>query len=349
MRALVIRSFGGPEVLEPADLPDPVPGVGEVRVRVHAVAVARTKDVATRAGKPPFAQQILVFPHVLGTEHAGVVDSVGSDVDDGLVGMPVVVSAVLSCSRCPACRESHEEACTDFGLVGIHRPGSYAQYCVVPVDNVRRIPPRVSFTEAAALAANGAVASAQLDAGEVGPGDTVLVPGAGGALGATIAALAAFRGARVIGVDRLGDNPRRLAGLPLVALDGADPELPAKIVDLAGSDGLNCVVDNLGITELCEAYLPALGDRGRVVVAGAISHNPVPIRLLQFYLRSQSLIGVRTGNRHQMDRLWQDVAAGFRPPADFVRAMPWIQAQSAHASIQSGQSSGQLVLTMETP
>ncbi|PRY41687.1 alcohol dehydrogenase catalytic domain-containing protein [Umezawaea tangerina] len=349
MKALVIRSFGGPEALEPADLPDPVPGPGEIRVRVHAVAVARTKDVAARAGMPPFAEQIPALPHVLGAEHAGVVDRVGPDADADLVGSRVVVSAVLSCSQCRACRMSREEACAEFGLVGIHRQGSYAQYCVVPVDNVRTIPAEVSFTEAAALAANGAVASAQLDAGDVGPGDTVLVPGAGGALGATVAALAAFRGARVIGVDRLDQNPRRLDGLPLVALDGSDPDLSARILDAAGNGGLNCVVDNLGITALCEAYLPALGDLGRVVVSGAISHDPVPIRLLQFYLRSQSLIGVRTGNRHQVDRLWADVAAGFRPPAGFVHAMPWTQASDAHLSIQSGSSSGQLVLTVEAP
>ncbi|OXM53972.1 alcohol dehydrogenase [Amycolatopsis thailandensis] len=344
MKALVIRVFGGPAVLEMAELPDPEPGPGEVRVRVHAVVVARTKDVAARAGKPPFAPQIKTFPHVLGTEHAGVIDRVGPDLDDGLVGRRVAVSAVLSCSRCRACLVSREEACSEFGLVGIHRQGSYAEYCVVPVDNVREIPAEVAFPEAAALAANGGVASAQLDAGAAGPGTTVLVPGAGGALGVTVAALAAFRGARVIGVDR---RPPRLAGLPLVALDGAADDLPARILEAAGSGGLDCVVDNLGITAWCEAYLPALGALGRVVVSGAVNHDPVPIRLLQFYLRSQSLIGVRTGNRQQIDRLWADVAAGFRLPAGFVHTLSWTRAPDAHASLQSGGTSGQLVLTMD--
>ncbi|RSN39894.1 alcohol dehydrogenase [Amycolatopsis sp. WAC 04197] len=344
MKALVIRAFGGPEVLEEAELPDPVPGPGEARVRVHAVVVARTKDVAARAGKPPFAQQITSLPHVLGTEHAGVIDQVGPGLDDDLVGKRVAVSAVLSCSRCRACGLSREEACSEFRLVGIHRQGSYAEYCVVPVKNVREIPAEVGFVEAAALAANGGVASAQLDAGEVGLDTTVLVPGAGGALGATVAALAAFRGARVIGVDR---RPPRLAGLPLVALDAAAQDLPERILEAVGSAGLDCVVDNLGVTALCEAYLPALGALGRVVVSGAINHDPIPIRLLQFYLRSQSLIGVRTGNRRQIDRLWADVSAGFRPPAGFVHEIPWTQVSDAHASIQSGGTHGQLVLTVD--
>lgn len=345
MKALVIEAFGGPEVLTLQELPTPEPGQGEVRVRVQAVAVARTKDVAARAGQPPFGPQIRSFPHVLGTEHAGVVDAVGADVDPQLLARRVAVSAVLSCGDCSACRRHHEEACGSFQLVGVHRAGSYAEYTVVPAGNVHVLPDDVTAAEAASLAANGPVARAQLDAGQVGSGSIVLVAGAGGSLGSTAAALAAHRGARVIGVDRLGAHPDALDGLPLVAaLDGEAADLADQIKAAAGPDGLDCVVDNLGLASLWAAYRPAVADLGRIVVSGAISHEPLPMTLLPFYLRSQSLIGVRTGNRAQMTALWRDVADGFRPPPAQLHRFPWLDAAVAHTRVEQGTAHGQSIL-----
>lgn len=348
MRAMVIDGFGGPDVLRVAGLPDPEPGPGEVRVKVAAVVVARTKDVSARAGRPPFALQITEFPHVLGTEHAGVVDAVGAGVAPDLIGRRVAVSAVLTCGDCSACAAGREEACPGFSLIGVHRHGSYAELCVVPVANVTPLPDDLTLADGASLAANGGVAAAQLAFGSVGPGTTVLVLGAGGSLGSTVAALAAFRGARVIGLDRLGDDRDLLAGLPLVAaVDGADPLLAEALRDAAGEGGIDCVVDNLGIGALFAAYLPALAPLGRIVMSGAISHEPVPVPFLPFYLHSQSLIGVRTGNRDHRAALWRDVAKGFRPPAAFVHPMSWEHAAQAHAAVEAGRARGQIVLEFD--
>jgi len=348
MKAMVLTQFGSPDVLHLEEVPTPDPGPGEVRVRVMAVAVARTKDVAARAGSPPFGPQIRRFPHVLGTEHSGVIDVAGEGVAADLVGRPVAVSAVLSCGQCRACAGGREEACSRFELIGIHRPGSYAQYVVVPAGNVHDLPDSVSFAEGAAVAANGPVARAQLDAGQVGPGSVVLVVGAAGSLGSTAVALAAFRGARVLGVDRLSARPDCLEGLPLAAaLDGESSDLQARILNAAGSWGVDCVVDNLGITSLWEQYRPTVADMGRIVVSGSISRDPLPVQLLPFYLRSQSLIGVRTGNRHQMTSMWADVEAGFRPPPSHVSSMSWFDVAQAHGQVETGTARGQTVLAVE--
>ncbi|MFJ6983042.1 MULTISPECIES: alcohol dehydrogenase catalytic domain-containing protein [unclassified Streptomyces] len=348
MRAVVLRRHGGPEVLEFAEIPDPVPGPGEVRVRVASVVVARTKDVATRAGRPPFAAQLPGLPHVLGTEHAGTVDAVGPGADPELTGRRVAVSAVLTCGSCRVCARGREEACDAFRLIGVHRQGSYAEYCVVPEANVQELPDGVGFAQGAALAANGGVAAAQLDAGEAGPGDTVLVVGAAGALGSTAAALAAFRGATVIGVDRLADRPDRLDGLPLAAaLDGAAPDLGRQILDRTDGHGVDVVVDNLGLSALWHGYRDTLAPLGRIITSGAIDHTPVELRLLPFYLRSQSLIGVRTGNRRAIAGLWADVAKGFLVPGAFVHTLPWNEVARAHRANEEGTSLGQAVLSVE--
>ncbi|WP_327064266.1 alcohol dehydrogenase catalytic domain-containing protein [Kitasatospora sp. NBC_01250] len=342
MKAIVIDRFGAPEVLRTTQLPDPEPGPGEVRVRVGAATVSRTKDVAARAGRPPFAEQIRTFPHVFGTEHAGLVDAVGEGVDTALLGARVAVTSALTCGQCRYCAQGREEACPEIRLLGIHRPGSYAEFTVVPAVNVQVIPEGITLAQAASLAVNGGVAAAQLAAGGAGPDTTVLVLGAGGALGSTVAALAAFRGSRVIAVVR---DPGRLAGLPLTAaIDSGTDDLAGRLRSAAGDDGIDCVIDNLGVPALWDAYLPALARATVVVVSGAITDDPVPLRFRQLYLHSHSIVGVRTGNRKHRDNLWAEVSAGFRPPENFIRPTPWDQVVDAHARIEAGRAGGQIVL-----
>jgi NADPH:quinone reductase-like Zn-dependent oxidoreductase len=345
VKAIVIHQLGDPDVLQLSELPTPEPGAGEVRVKVAAVAVARTKDVSARAGRPPFGPAITTFPHVLGTEHAGSVDAVGAGSDPSLLGRRVAVSAVLSCDECRACRQGREEACVKFRLVGVHRQGSYAEYVVVPAANIHPLPDELSMTDAAAIAANGPVARAQLDAGEVAAGSVVLVVGAGGSLGSMAAALASYRGARVIGLDRLSVRPDVMEGLPLATqLDGDASDLAKQIRDAAGPWGVDCVIDNIGLPAVWDAYRPAVADMGRIIVSGAINHDPLPMRLLPFYLRSQSLIGVRTGNRRQMLAMWEDVRDGFRPSTSHVSSVCWLDVADAHRRVEAGTATGQLVL-----
>ena len=340
----MLSRFGGPEVLRSADLRRPEPGSGEVRVRVRAVVVARTKDVAVRSGRHPFSRAVSL-PHVLGTEHAGTVDTVGSGVDPALLGRRVAVSAVLPCGTCRACRRGREEACPALRLVGIHRHGAYAEYCVTPADNLVSIPDGLPFAHAAALAANGPVARAQLDAGGVGAATCVLVLGASGALGSAVAALAAFRGAQVIAAARLCRRADVLGDLPGAALIDSDrPDLAEALLELTGGWGVDCVVDNLGLVPLWQRYQAVVAPMGRIVVSGALGEAPVPVALRPFYLRNQAIIGIRTGNRSDMAGLWGDVRDGFRLVPGLLSTMPLAAAATAHRLVEAGGNHGQIVL-----
>jgi D-arabinose 1-dehydrogenase-like Zn-dependent alcohol dehydrogenase len=297
-----------------------------------------------RAGHPPFAPRV-TLPHRPGTEHAGIVAAVGDEVDGTLVGRRVAVSAVLTCGECVACRRGRDEACSRFGLTGVDRPGCYSEYVVVPVTNVYQLPDDLDFPQAAALAANGPVARAQLDAGEVGPGSVVAVMGAAGALGSTAVCLAHHRGATVLAVDRLEDKGQLLGKLPIdAAFDGGDPGLADRLRAWTHGRGVDCVVDNLGLAPLWAAYRPALAVLGRIVVSGAIGREPIGLDLRPFYLHSQSLIGVRTGNRAAVSALWQDVHAGFRLPGAAVVVRPWTDMHVVHAMVEQGRATAQTVL-----
>ncbi len=161
MRAVVMRAFGDPGVLEIEEVPDPSPQAGEALVRVAAVEVSRTRDVAARSGQHPFSRQI-TLPHVLGGDFAGVVEAVGDGADPALVGQRVAAMNSHTCGECVACRSGREYECTQLEMVGIHRWGSYAELTRVPVGSLHVLPDGIEMSEAAALAATGPIALTQL-------------------------------------------------------------------------------------------------------------------------------------------------------------------------------------------
>ena len=117
MRAIVIRRHGGPEVLEPTDLPRPEPAAGEALVRVAAVSVNAFLDVSNRAGAVPFARYD--FPHVLGSEHAGRVEAYGPATDGPVpVGTDVVVRNTVFRRSLPGAR--HHRRPPARRLRGVH-------------------------------------------------------------------------------------------------------------------------------------------------------------------------------------------------------------------------------------
>lgn len=348
MRAVVMREFGAEDVLALEQVEAPSPGPGEALIRVAAVEVSRTRDVATRTGKHPFSQ-FVTLPHVLGGDCAGVVEEVGEGVDAGLVGKRVTASATQTCGECPQCRMGRHERCAKLSLLGVHREGSYAELAVVEARVVRPIPDELSFAEAAALAADGAIAFHQLETAAPKEGDHVLVTGATGALGTTLAALAPEFGARTIGLAR---RPEAIpAGLDLAArLDAGDPELTAKLTELTGEAGVAAAIDNVANPDAFSRYFMALAIGARVVFSGAIATPaglPVlPVPAVPLYVKSISLLGTRTSPQATDDRFWKLVADGFRLPPGLVHELPLERAADAHAQIAAGTQLGHTVLTI---
>src|SRR2546422_2443694 len=173
MKAVVIHEFGPADVLKVEDAVAPTPAEGEVLVRVHAVRVGGLLDIGTRAGRNPFAR--LAFPHILGADFAGDVVEVGEAVSGLKVGDRVAVSPFVACGKCPACLSERDYGCSSAQLIGVHRPGSYAELVSVPAKVVRRIPDAVTYEQAAAMALSGPVAFTQFSAVGLKPGDWGIV------------------------------------------------------------------------------------------------------------------------------------------------------------------------------
>ena len=347
MRAVVMRGFGGEDVLELEEVQAPEAGPGEVLVRVAAVEVARTRDVATRSGTHPFSRQV-TLPHVLGGDFAGTVLEVGAGVDSELAGRRVAVACSVACGVCARCAAGHDAQCSRLAMVGVHRWGSYAELVAVPAENVHPIADDLGMVEAAALAAAGPIAFTQLRTGGVTAGTWALVTGATGSLGTTLLALATHAGARVVGLGRRPDAiPAQLARDG--RLDATGDELTEQLLELSEGEGFATAVDNVGDPRVFGRYFAALAAGGRVVVSGALGDGgrpvlTVPVGLL--YLKSLSIVGVRTAGPADARRFWQLVDDGFRLPPGLVHEVPLEQAASAHAHVAGGSQVGHTVLTV---
>ena len=201
MRACVIRAVGGLEQVEIAEVPAPTAGMSlgarKVRVNVRAAALNRL-DLFVIGGLPVD----YTFPHILGSDGAGVVDAAGPEVTAVRPGDAVMINPGVSCYACEFCRAGEHSLCVDYRVLGEHMPGTMAEYVVVPEQNVARIPrlePELTWAEAAAFslvtltAWRMVVTRARVQAGE-----WVLVWGVGGGVSLAALRIAKLLGARVI-------------------------------------------------------------------------------------------------------------------------------------------------------
>ena len=151
MRAWVIRATGGLDQLQVADVPDPaVPlGARAVRVALRAAALNRLDLFVVRGLAHEYH-----FPHIVGSDGAGVVDAVGADVRSVRPGDRVMLNPGIADYTCEYCRAGEHSLCRNYGILGEHLPGTLAQTIVVPEQNVATLPTLptpLTWAEAAAF------------------------------------------------------------------------------------------------------------------------------------------------------------------------------------------------------
>lgn len=229
---VVFNEYGGPEVLELVEVPDPQADPGQVRIRVRAAGV-QPFDCATRHGDFA-AYNPLTFPVRLGNEVAGVIDQVGPGVSGFAEGDEVI---------------------------GFLTMEGYADTVVVPADQIGRKPPKMSWAEAGVLTASGQTAYTALDELRVTSGDTLLIHAAAGGVGSFAVQLAAVRGARVVGTasERNHDYLRSLGAIPVTYGSGL-----ADRVRAAAPGGIDAALDAIG-GEALDVSLELLGSPERIV------------------------------------------------------------------------------------
>ncbi len=344
MKAAVIHEFGPPEVLKIEDVPEPRPGPDEALVRVRTVRVGGLLDVGTRAGRNPFAR--LTFPHVLGADFAGDVVEVGAGDIDLALGDRVAGVPFVPCGRCHACAIGRDDACAAAQLVGIHRQGSYAETVSVPVKVLRRIPAGVDYDQAAAVAVSGPVAVTQLTVAAFKSGDWVLVTAAASGLGLVTGLVAKRLGARVIATSRKVWKRELLVGHGFEAvLDTDADDFVDQVKVITAGEDVAIAIDNTSSAPMFAKLCSVLARLGVIVTSGAFAAEPVALDMRALYLKSQSVVGVRTHTQAGLDGFWRLAAEGIEARVD--KTFPLENVVDAHRYVEAQENFGRVLLTLD--
>jgi NADPH:quinone reductase-like Zn-dependent oxidoreductase len=342
MRGIVLHQHGGPDVLRLEELAEPKPAHGEAVVQVAAVAVNRLdiwvrEDVGHAYGA--------TLPIVPGYDVAGEVVEVGEGVDAVAAGDRVYVHYDFSCGRCPYCLEGDEAACAEYGVMGVNRPGGYAERIAAPVRNLFTLPGGVSFETGAAAGSVYLTAYHMLFArAGLRAGETVLVTAAGSGVGGAAIALARFAGARVIATaSSTGKRERALAAGAEHAVDYTQPGWGEEVRRLTGGRGVDLAVDHVGAAAVPEA-LAALANTGRLVFCGASSGPRVAVDLIDLFARQISIIGSSDGSRRELWEVFRLLGEGLIDPPAIEAVLPLEEAARAQELLSARAHYGRVLL-----
>jgi NADPH:quinone reductase len=325
MRAIVVRAFGGPDVLRLEDVPDPTPAPDQAVVRMHAAGV-NPVDVYVHGGAyartPP-------LPYTPGFDGAGEIEALGADVTGFSVGERVYIAG---------------PGRTAAGA------GSYAERALCTADQLHPLPARTTFAQGAAIGVPYATAyRALFHRAQARAGETVLVHGATGGVGIAAVELAHACGLRVIGS---GGTDR---GLQTAREHGADvlvnhtaPGYLDEIKAATGGRGVDLVIEMAAHINL-DKDLSLLAPHGRVVVVG--NRGRVQIDARQAMGRDAAILGMTLFNATSADlvsihaALVVGLANGTLNPV-IGREMPLADAARAHAAVMEAGAHGKIVLTI---
>ncbi len=343
MNAVLIESHGGPDVVDVGEVPQVKPLDGEVRIAVKAAALNHL-DLHVRNGRPGMN---LEFPHVLGSDAAGVVEKVGAEVKGVAVGERVLLNPALSCGRCEWCRRGEQSECPDFGLVGLSRPGTFAEHVTVPARNVHPIPEHLDFVGAAALTLAHVTAWRMvMTRARLRPGETVLIHGIGG--GVALAALqTATNAGGVVFVTSSSDEKldrARDLGADATHNYATDPDVGKWIVVLTEGRGVDVVVDTVGAATWPIDF-EAVRRGGRVVLCGVTTGAEAATPLHRLYWNQVSVLGSTMGSEEDVRLMIRAAeASGLEPVID--RVYPLEDAPAALARMEAGDQLGKIVLAV---
>jgi putative PIG3 family NAD(P)H quinone oxidoreductase len=323
MRAVVITTPGGPEVLRLEEVPDPVPGTGEVLVEVCAAGV-NPADALQRMGAYPPPPGAPPYP---GLECSGRISAVGPGVTGWQAG---------------------DEVCAL--LAG----GGYAQRVAVPAGQVLPVPDGVSLTDAAGLPeAACTVHSTVFGQARLAPGETLLVHGGAGGIGTMAIQLAKASGARVVCTSGTPAKLKRCRELGAdLAVSYAGDDFVAAVEDFTGGHGADVILDIMGAPYLAR-NTEALATGGRLMVISVKGGSRAELDLGLLMRKRASVLASTLRARPTSEKsaivaavraqVWPLISSGKVVPV-IDRVLPMAQAPAAHQVLSEGRHVGKILL-----
>jgi alcohol dehydrogenase, propanol-preferring len=340
MKAAVVHRFGAPLVIE--DVPVPVPGPGEVLVKVVACGVCHT-DLHAADGDWPVKPSP---PFIPGHEVAGVVAALGSGVTDFKEGDPVGVAWLHdACLRCEYCETGWETLCEHQHDTGYSCDGGFAEYVIATAAFTARLPANVDFAQIAPILCAGVTTYKGLKETEARPGEWVAISGVGG-LGHVAIQYAKAMGLKIVALDVA---PEKLAlacasGAD-VAIDARSPEAVADVLRATGGGAVGILVTAVSPPAFSQA-LHMVRRKGTVALVG-LPPGEFPIPIFDVVLKRITLRGSIVGTRRDLDEAIAFATEG-KVKAEITKA-PLSDINAIFARLKAGKIEGRMVLDLTMP
>ena len=341
MKALVLKSGGEKPLLELRDVAIPEPGENDVLLRVAACGICY-HDVAVVEGT---LRRGIKPDVILGHEVSGIVSAIGDAVTSVKIGDKVVTALTAFCGECARCKSGNEYRCLYGRGFGHALDGGFAQYMSVPQSAVVPIPDSLDLIQASLLACPiGVAISAIEDTARLRSGETALVVGAGGGLGAHLAQVAVALGARVLAVTTSPEKLSALESLPGVDTILADSELDFSEIVLALTEdsGADVVLNPVG-SALFGSCIASLAQFGRMVVLGEIAGRAARFNLAELLFRDATVTGSTGASPSHIRRAIDLVASGAIKPI-LSQQFAFNEAQEAFEQMHDGNTFGRVAL-----
>lgn len=326
MQAFVLE-FGE---LKLKEMPEPAAGKNEVVVKLKSAGLNR-RDlfIPNRRGSDKEAL-------ILGSDGAGIIDSIGEDVSTVKVGDEVIINPSLRWE------ENTTAPPASFDILGMPDHGTFAEKIVLSENQVEKKPKHLSWDEAGVLALSALTGyRAVVTKGEISAGDTLFIPGAGSGVSTYMIQFAKSLGAKVIVTSRSDeklDQARNLgADITIPTESDWNKELEDEVIDL--------VIDSVGAATFNRS-LEVLKKGGRIVIFGATTEDNIDLNLREFFYGQYQLFGSTMGSREELRELLELMDnSELHPVVDKV--FPLTETEKAFEYLQDGGQFGKVALRME--
>ncbi len=340
MKAAVIHENGDLDVLRVEDVPEPKAGPGEVVLKV-ACAGLNHLDIWVRKGRPGTS---LSGVHVLGSDAVGIVAELGDGVDNVSVGDEVILNPGLSCGRCEFCNRGQQSECSSFGIVGLSRPGTFAERVAVPARNLHPKPAHLTLEEAGTLALASVTAWRMvMTRAQLKPGESVLIHGIGGG-----AALCALEFAKLIGAEVIvtsSSDEKLTHATDLGAdhtIDYRSQDVAERVKEITGGRGVDVAIDSVGAATWPLDFA-CVRRAGRIVTCGITTGPKAETNLQALYWNHLTIMGSTMGSNEDFRQMLRAVSVNqLRPVLDEVFALDDVR--QAMGKMEAAEQFGKIAL-----
>lgn len=341
MKAVIFFKRGGIEQLRFEEVPTPQVGPGDALVKVRACGLNHL-DIFTREGSHGVHAPL---PHIGGLEPAGEIADVGSAVTGWKVGDRVLVGSAITCGECEYCTSGNDNLCPRRKVIGVHVNGGFAEYIRVPARILLRMPPTLSFEEAAAVpTAFGTAWHMLVSRAKIQRGEWVLVLAAGSSVGVAGIQVARHFGCKTIAAASTEDKLVKAKELGADhVVNYTERNFQHAVMQITHERGVDVVFEHVGTTTW-EKSLASLHPLGRLVTCGSTTGRYGQTDLWSTFWKQLTILGSFGFSSEEMHLVWEMIGEGkFHAVID--RTFPLAESAAAQTYLADRKQFGKVIVT----